>query len=415
MRRYCALFANKIMRFRYLASKLDNAAIEGEIDGESLNDVLKYLAREGLKPVSIKPVKEIKKIGQFNIFGQAITVTDKVFLTKYLALMIRAGTNLFKAIDILISDFDKADVKALLMEIRYGLEKGQPFYSVFAKYPKFFSPVFINLIKAGEASGNLEQVLTQLSVSLQKEADLRRKIKSALTYPVILLIVSSAILFILVGFALPKIADVFNSVGFNPPLFSKIVFSIGIFIGDYFFIIFGGILILIFSLWYFFARTPVGRQFFYQMVIKIPAVGDVLKKIALQRFAGTFSALLSAGMPILDSLEITADTVGFEEMRRSLIRISKEGIAKGLTIGDAFRRESVFPRTVTNLVAISEKAGHLEKILETLSDFYESEIESSVKSLVSFLEPAMLLIIGVIVAVIALSTIIPIYQLMGQF
>lgn len=403
------------MRFRYLASKLDNTAVEGEIEGESLSDVLKYLAREGLRPVSIKSLKEIKKIGRFNIFGQAITVTDKVFLTKYLSLMIRAGTDLFKAIDILISDFDKEDVKALLMEIRYGLEKGQPFYSVFAKYPKFFSPVFINLIKAGEASGNLEQVLTRLSVSLQKEADLRHKIKAALTYPIILLITSSAILFILVGFALPKIADVFSSTGFNPPLFSKIVFSVGIFIGNHFLIIFSGLLISIFSLWYFLARTIIGRKFFYQLIIKIPVVGDTLKKIALQRFAGTFSALLSAGMPILDSLEITADTVGFEELRRSLLRISKEGIAKGLTIGDAFRRESVFPRTVTNLMAISEKAGHLEKILETLSEFYESEIESSIKSLVSFLEPAMLLIIGVIIATIALSTIIPIYQLVGQF
>ncbi|MBI5079209.1 type II secretion system F family protein [Candidatus Wolfebacteria bacterium] len=403
------------MRFHYLASKLDNAEAEGEIEGENLADVLKYLAREGLRPVSIKPLKEIKKIGRFSIFGQSITTTDKVFLTKYLALMIKAGTDLFKAIDILISDFEKADIKALLMEIRYGLEKGQPFYSVFAKYPKFFSPVFINLIKAGEASGNLEQVLSRLSVSLQKEADLRRKIKAALTYPIILLVVSSAILFILVSFALPKIADIFTSTGFNPPLFSKIVFTVGIFIGNHFLIIFGGILISVFFLWYFFSRTLVGRQFFYQMAIKIPVVGDVLKKIALQRFAGTFSSLLSAGMPILDSLEITADTVGFEEMKRSLIRISKEGIAKGLTIGDAFRRESVFPRTVTNLVAISEKAGHLEKILETLSDFYESEIESSVKSLVAFLEPAMLLIIGVIVATIALSTIIPIYQLMGQF
>ncbi|MEK7657951.1 MAG: type II secretion system F family protein [Patescibacteria group bacterium] len=403
------------MRFHYLASKLDNAAVEGEIEGESLTDVLKYLAREGLRPVSIKSLKEIKKIGRFNIFGKGITVTDKVFLTKYLSLMIRTGTDLFKAIDILIGDFDKADVKALLMEIRYGLEKGQPFYSVFAKYPKFFSPVFINLIKAGEASGNLEQVLTRLSISLQKEADLRHKIKAALTYPIILLIASSAILFILVGFALPKIADVFSSTGFEPPLFSKIVFLVGIFIGNHFLIIFGGLLILIFSLWYFLARTIIGRQFFYQLIIKVPAVGDVLKKIALQRFAGTFSALLSAGMPILDSLEITADTVGFGELRRSLLRISKEGIAKGLTIGDAFRREPVFPRTVTNLVAVSEKAGHLEKILETLSEFYESEIESSIKSLFSFLEPVMLLIIGAIIAVIALSTIIPIYQLMGEF
>ena len=158
-----------------------------------------------------------------------------------------------------------------------------------------------------------------------------------------------------------------------------------------------------------------GRKIFYLFITKLPAVGSVLKKIALQRFVSTLSALLSAGMPILNSLEITADAVGSEDIKSSLMRISREGISKGMTIGEAFRREQVFPRMVVNLMAISEKAGHIEDMLSTMGDFYESEIESSIKGLVSFLEPVLLLVIGLVIAFIALSIIVPIYQLVGQF
>src|SRR3972149_4986596 len=221
------------MRFNYTASKPDGKIIEGNYDADSSSEVLAYLASQGLKPITLKVLKEFEKRGRFSIFQQSVNIADTIFLTKYLSLMLKVGTDLFKAIDILITDFDKQAVKALLLEIKLTLEKGQPFYSAFAKYPKIFSPVFINLIKAGEASGNLENIFEQLSDSLQKEQELRHRIKAALTYPIILLLASVLILIFLVGFALPKIANVFSSSGFEPPTFSKIVFTIGIFAGDY--------------------------------------------------------------------------------------------------------------------------------------------------------------------------------------
>lgn len=403
------------MRFNYTASKSDGKIIEGNYEAGSSAEVLAYLASQELKPITLKALKEFEKKGRFHIFQQGVNIADKIFLTKYLALMLKVGTDLFKAIDILIADFDKQAVKALLLEIKMTLEKGQPFYSAFAKYPKIFSPVFINLIKAGEASGNLENIFDQLSYSLQKEQELRHRVKSALTYPILLLIASMAILFLLVSFALPKIAEVFSSAGFEPPLFSKVVFAIGIFFGKYILVIISLIILTVGFLWYFFSRTFVGRRIFYRFVTKLPAVGNVLEKLALQRFASTLSALLLAGMPILGALEITADAVGSEEIKRSLIRISREGISKGLTIGDAFKREPVFPRVIVNLMAISEKTGHIEQILKTLADFYESEIDASIKTLVSFLEPILLLFIGLIIGAIALAIIVPIYQLTGQF
>lgn len=403
------------MYFHYIASQPDGRVVEGDVEANAPNDVLVFLASRGLRPVSLKVTKGIETLTSRRIFGQKITVDDKVFLTKYLALMLRVGTDLFSAIDILIADFEKVAVKALLVEIRSTLEKGQPFYITFAKYPKYFSAVFVNLIKAGEASGNLQEIFDELSGSLQKEQDLRSRVKSALTYPIILFSAALLMLVFLVTFALPKIANIFTSSNVKPPLFSQVVFNFGNFMNEYIFYIIGITALLAFLVWYIFTKSVKGRKIISRFFSKLPVVKGILRQIAFQRFATTLASLLKAGLPIIDSLEITADAVGYDELKDSLIRIAREGIAKGLGIGEAFRRESVFPRVIVNLMAISEKAGHIENALGTLATFYESEIDASIKILISFLEPALLFAIGIVIGTIALSIIVPIYQLVGNF
>ena len=400
------------MKFHYVASDSTGRIIEDNFEALNSYDVLNFLAKKGLRPISIKVSRNID-ISFQKFFGQSITIEDKIFLTKYLSLMLRAGTDLFKAITILIQDFEKPVLKALLIEIRNTLEKGQPFYITFSKYPKYFSNVFTSLIKAGEVSGNLEEIFHSLSVSLQKDQELYGRVRSAFIYPIILISVSALILLLLVSFALPKVADVFMKSGFKVPMFSKIVFTVGLFTNDYKMIIFPGLFILIIILYYFFAKTIPGRQIVSRFINKTPLVNKVMKEMALQRFASTLASLMKAGLPILDSLEITADAVGSEELRQSLLRISREGVAKGLTIGEAFRKEPYFPMTITNLIAVSEKAGHTEDILNTLAEFYTTEIDGRVKNLVSFLEPILLLGIGVIIGTIALAVIVPVYQLVG--
>ena len=165
----------------------------------------------------------------------------------------------------------------------------------------------------------------------------------------------------------------------------------------------------------FYKNSLPFKRVVVSLIDEVPLIKDVVRKIALQRFAATLSSLVKAGIPLTEALEITAQAVGNTQLKDALIRISREGLAKGLTVGEAFRREPFFPKTVVNLVAISERAGHIEEVLGTLSDFYMSEIDSSLKTLVSFLEPVMLLIIGFIIGMIALSIIIPIYQLTTQF
>ncbi len=404
------------MRFHYIASEPNGRIVESDLEAQGPAEVLDWMAKQGLRPVSIKSLGGVDDKGLKAMFAQSITVTDKVFLTKYLALMLRVGTDLFKAIDILIADFDKPVVKSLLIEVRDSLSKGQPFYTTFTKYPKYFDSVFVNLLKAGEASGNLDRVFEDLSKGLEKQQALLNKIKGALTYPIILIVMAVVMLLLLVSYALPAIQNTFlnNSSGVELPLFSRVVFMIGNFFNKYILIIFPSLLGSVVGIWYFTQKTLAGQKFFSRVISKTPVISEVIYRIALQRFATTLSSLLKSGMPILPAIETTAEAVGSPELRSVLIRISREGIAKGLTIGEAFRREPYFPRVVVNLIAISEKAGHLESILETLAEFYESEIDSSIKVLLSLLEPMLLLGIGGVVAAIALSIIVPIFQLTKQ-
>ena len=401
------------MRYRYIASQSNGKISEGEADVASPSEVLQMLAAQGLRPISIKPVG--LNIRGTVLFAGRISSSDKVFLTKYLALMLKVGTDLLKAINILIDDFDKPAVKKILIEIKSSLEKGQPFYSTFAKYPRIFSSVFVSLVKSGEASGNLEMVFENLSRTLEKEQMLKNKIRSALIYPMMLLTLSFFMVIFLVTFALPKVSAMFLSGGFNPPVFSRVVFSVGNVIGSSIYWLLPLTILGVAGMTLFFMRTLSGRKLMYQFIGYVPVVRTVTKKIALQRFAITLASLMRSGLPILESLEITADTVGHEELRAGLRRVSREGISKGLTLGEAFKKETVFPKVVTNLIAVSERAGHVEEVLGTLADFYESEIDVSVKTLVSFIEPVMLLVLGLIIGTIALSIIIPIYQLVGQF
>lgn len=403
------------MRFQYIASTLEGKMMEGSLEAESPTAVLDWMAEKGLKPVSIKAVGKAglhERWWQNVLPGkQVISIEDKVFLTKYLALMLRVGADLFRAIDILIADLEKPAMKNFLVEIRDNLSKGQPFYATFTRYPKYFSKVFVGLIKAGEASGSLQEVFSMLSVSLEKENELRGKIKSALTYPLVLIGMSFVVMYLMLTLVLPKIAKTFISGGTEIPTFSKIVFGVGLFLGKYTLFIAPAIILGVFGTWFFFAKTSVGRRALERILHRTPVIKGILFKLALQRFTSTMASLLRSGTPILEAIETTADAVGSSEVRAALLRISREGISKGLTVGEAFRREPIFPRVVVNLIAISEKSGHMEEVLETLSNFYSSESDSSLKTLVSLLEPILLILIGIMVAVIALAIIVPVLQL----
>jgi len=329
--------------------------------------------------------------------------------------MLQVGTDLFKAIDILITDSTEGPVRRFLLEVRGNLEKGKPFYTSFEAHPEYFSIVDTNLIKAGEASGQLSQTLAKLSVDLEGQSELTSKVKSSLTYPIILLIGAFAVMIFMAMFILPKLGKVFEGTTAKIPTYTRVVLGASNFLNKYAYICLPLFIIIPVGLFLYFSKTSKGKIAFSNFLDKIPVVRHLQENLALQRFTSILSSLILSGMPIIKALEITAKAAAYEKYTNALMNISKNIETKGLSIGDAFKQEGVFGGVLTNLIAVGEKAGHTGDILQTLSNFYKTESESSLKMLVSFIEPVLLVLIGLIVGVLGLSIIVPMYQLVGQF
>lgn len=402
------------MLFHYLAQDKQGRIKEGNISQANLKLALDFLVTQNLKPISVKPVPyAIKK--RFLFFKETLSLTDKVFLTKYLSLMLKVGTDLFSAIDILIEDFESGPSRRFLLEARANLEQGKPFWYSFSQHPEYFSPVVVNLIKAGENSGNLETTLNQVSVDLERERNLTSKVKSALIYPLLLVVASFAMVIFLVTFAIPKLGDMFLNMGKDVPVYTRVVLTVGMFLNRNIFWVVPLMVGIPLGLFFYFSKTKKGKEMFNDLLERIPVARDLISKLALERFASVLSSLIKAGMPIIQALETTAKAVSYPKYEAALLRISKEHLVKGLSLGEAFKREKVFPAVVSNLLVIGEKAGQIEDILRTLAGFYETEIDVNLKTLVSLIEPVMLIIMGVVVGGIALSLIVPVYQLVSQF
>jgi len=401
------------MRYSFTAVDRTGARVEGELDAAGLDVALRQLSAQNLRPISVKPAGARNQGSA--LFGGRITVADKIFLARYLSLMLKVGTDLLSAIDILIEDFQKPAMRRFLMEVKRNLAQGQQFYVAFASYPKIFSPVFVNLVRAAESSGTLQGTFEQLTGQLQRDDEIAKQVKTAMVYPAILMIVAVVIIIFLSVFALPRISKVFADTAIEPPLFSRVVFIFGGFVGDNVYLLGGLALLAVAGFYLGVIRSVAGRRMLQRTLASTPIVRNIYRDLAVQRFASTLSSLLGAGLPIIESIHITADVVGVDSFSIALRRIADEGLSRGLSIADSFRRETAFPSVIVNLIAISEKAGHLQDVLGTIAEFYATNIQSSIKQLVTFLEPVLLLVMGFMVAIVALAIIIPIYQLTSNF
>ncbi|MEX0689951.1 MAG: type II secretion system F family protein, partial [Candidatus Paceibacterota bacterium] len=265
-----------MVQYKYKASEQNGEIVENEIQAENVSEVLRHLTSNNLKPITIKKVGTGKG-KNVDIFGDKINIDDQIFIFRYLSLMLKIGTNLLQAIDILIDDFDKSSVKRFLLEARSNLEKGKPFHVTFENHPDIFNVVHVNLIKAGQVSGNLENIFTNITDSLQKEKELKSQLKSSLTYPVLLFGLSLLILVFLVTFALPKIAGVFTDSGFEPPGFSKVVFSIGLFFGKIWPWLFAFGFISIGVIIYLYKTSIIFRKFIWSIISDTPVIKDIVQ------------------------------------------------------------------------------------------------------------------------------------------
>ena len=403
------------MFYRYEASDVSGRILTGEFEAHDKQGVIDYLQKKSLIPVKIEGLGDMKKLSLSNIsFFEKVTPLDRIVMVRNLAATVKAGLSILEALDIMIADATKDSVKKILIQAKTNIQNGKPLSATFASYKKIFPVIFVGLIKAGEMSGQLGKTLGELTTHLGREYNLVKKIKSALAYPLILLVASLGVVIMLMTFVLPRLTKAFAQSGVSLPLPTKIILAISAAMTFSFTL---DIIVLAIVIWFFvfFRKTTAGKRFFLRAGLKIPVVKELIKKVALVRFSRTLGTLIASGIPITEALQLTAESVGNDYYKDALL-----GSEKQIRNGVPFSRTlepypQYFPRFLVGLIVVGEKTGTMDNVLKTFADFYDEEIDNDLKDLTTFIEPVMLLIMGLIIGTVAVSILMPIYKLVGSF
>lgn len=398
----------------YQAYDKDNKIINGEYEASSKEEVVQHLSKHSLSPISIKLIGSADDGVLSTQLFEGIGPVDILFLVRNLSTTTKAGLSIIESLDILIKDTKKNLLKKILRSIMAMVKNGQSLSSSFQSYSKYFPSIFIGMIKAGEVSGQLDKTLKELSGYLSKEYALKNKVKSALTYPVILLVASIIVVILMLMFVLPKLTASFASSGISLPWITKLFLSISNALTWSFAL---DALVVICIVWFFtyFRKTNAGKKIFLFFVYHTPIAKELIKKIAVVRFSRTLGNLIGSGLSIIDSLEIASLSINNNKYTKAIEKII-EDIKSGVTISESISKyPQLFPNLLVSLITVGERTGSLEEILMDFSDFYEEEVDNELKALTSFLEPLLLLFMGLTIGAIAVSIIMPIYQLVGHF
>ena len=399
--------------YTYKAYDKDNKIIDGEYEAGSNKEVVEYLTQHLLTPISIYTSNKGKGLLSTDVFS-SISSIDIVFLIRNLATTIKAGLSIIESIDILIKDTKNKMMKKILQGVKAKVQNGQSLSAGFEDYKNSFPPIFIGMIKAGEASGQLDKSLSELAHYLSKEYTLRSKIKSALTYPIILLIAATLVVTLMLVFVLPKLTQSFAQSGVTLPWITKAFLTLSQIITYSFTLDIVVVAGIIFFFTYF-RTTKIGKRFFFFITSYTPVAKDLIKKVALVRFAHTFGNLIGSGLSVVESLTISSQSINNQSYTEAIEK-SIEKIKNGISVSESLSKyPKLFPSLLISLIAVGERTGSLQEILVTFADFYEEEVDNTLKELTAVLEPVLLVIMGLMIGAIAVSIILPIYQLVGHF
>lgn len=394
--------------YNWEAVTKEGARKSGQMEARNRREVIDELEQRRFLPVKIAQQEAAKK-RRFFRREKKVASLDRIMLCRHFSVMIEAGIAMEPALDILIADAEKPALRQFLKDAQDTIRRGQPLWTAFAAHGASFPGYLVGLIRAGETSGNLADAFAQGAEQLDREYKSKKQALAAMVYPAILFVMSVFLVLFLFLFAIPRLAEAFAAFTGDLPVFSRLVFATGLFFQD------NVILVLVSTALFFtglitvvFSRT--GRRVLAALAWHIPPVRKFLKKFAIARFSRTLGALLGAGLPLLEAIEITADSVGLDQMKL-VIMSAKERIRKGAAVTDAFRAyPEYFPHLLIGMMAIGEQTGQLSSLLLSVSEFFEEDASRSLQTLVALVEPLLLLIMGGIVGAVAVSIIIPIYQ-----
>jgi len=368
-----------------------------------------------LRRQQITPTKMSEKGKEFNLptFGGGVSAKELAVFTRQFSVMIDAGLPLVQCLEILASQQENKLFQKVLTGTRAAVEGGSNLSTAMKQYPKVFDPLYSNMVEAGETGGILDTILQRLSTYIEKNVKLKAAVKSALIYPIGVISIAGAVIVLLLWKVVPIFATLFAGLGVDLPLPTKIVIGMSNFVGSIFgLLIVVGIVGGIFGLkvWY---GTPGGRYFLDSVILKLPVLGMLMRKIAVARFTRTLGTLISSGVPILEGLDITAKTSGNAVVERALFQV-RRSLEEGKSLTEPLKDSAVFPGMVTQMISVGEQTGAMDAMLQKIADFYEDEVDAAVKDLLTALEPVMIVFLGIVVGGVVISMYLPLFSLIGK-
>lgn len=395
--------------FTYTVRDKNGREITGALEADNSEVLAGKLRQMGYFVVSIDEVKVSMGKKEIHIFGVKVSTHDVTIFTRQFATMINAGLPLIKCLSILAQQTESSSLADIISDCQKEVEAGRSLSEALAKHPEAFNSLYVSMVKAGELGGMLDDVLLRVANQLEREAEIRAKVKSAMTYPVAVLGITLFLLTIMIVFVVPRFAAMFKQLGGSLPSFTQLLVNISHFIGGW-----GGLVVvalIIGSVVAFrrFKATDSGRLVIDKIKLKLPVIGVLFHKTAMSKFSRTLGTLLSSGVPILGALEITGETTGNAVVTRALDDV-RASVKEGQTIAKPLEEANVFPPMVTQMIAIGEETGALDVMLSKVSDFYDSEVNAAVDSLTSMLEPILILFLGGSVGLIVIALYLPIFK-----
>jgi len=406
--------------YQYKGYKNDGGAAAGIIDAESPK-----IARVKLRKVGVFPTDMVEQgsatagsttgpssrasagIGR----SPALSTNDVAMMTRQLATLLVAGLPLVDAIGVMVEQTEKKAVKSLMADIREKIRGGGTYSSVLEAYPREFSQIYVHMVRAGEASGALDQILFRLAEFLEKQLALKHKVTNAILYPALMMVVGVGVLFFLMTFVVPKITAVFTSLKQALPWPTVLLMSISNFLADYWAIILGGVALAVWAVRRA-MKTDAGQLTADRWLLKVPLIGEVSRMVAISRLTSTLATMLASGVQLLDAMDV-AKRVMSNRVLEQAVEGARQNIREGETIAEPLKRSGEFPALVTHMIAVGERSGEMEEMLRRIGNIYDGEVDRVITRFTSLLEPIMILVMGVLVFFIVVAILLPIFE-MGQ-
>lgn len=398
--------------FAYVGRTRSGAVKKGELSAKTRDEAVDQLRKQSVVVTSLAE----KSGGGFDLsklkLGSGLSDKDLVVFTRQFGTMINAGLPLVQCLEILSTQSENKVLRETVGEVKTQVEAGSTFSDALRRHPKVFDDLYVNLVHAGEVGGLLDTILTRLAQYIEKAMKLKGQIKSAMIYPASIMGVAVIVITVLMIFVIPIFAKMFmdlsgGKVGLPGP--TQLVIDVSNFIRDYWYIIFGAIAGLVIGIKKYYA-TVQGRMVIDRLLLKMPVVGDLIRKASVAKFSRTLGTLLASGVPLLDGMTICAKTSGNKVIEQTLIN-ARISISGGKTIADPLAASGVFPKMVTHMIAVGESTGALDAMLGKIADFYEDEVDQAVASLTSLLEPAMMVFLGTVIGFIVVAMYLPIFKM----